>query len=583
MQPATNKALTSSNWYWLAALSICFYGYTVIQLADNTPKFDDLSDVFGFFKAYFSAITPWQKWVAFSFPNNEHITLVDHLIYYLQYQLLGQIRFFPLILSGHLIIILTGILLGCSTNSPLRPFYFFAITLAYINLQYWDSSFKAMTAISNQIVILFAVATVLVLLNEKKSHTQKLSLAILLATLATFSQGNGMLVWPTGLLLLLTHHAWQSQRWRSSAIWAGFTLLSVCGYFLAVHYWHEHVSIAEKTALKAPIISATPALLWQQFYQNPLLPLQATMAFLGGTLFGESQTLGAILVGGVGCLLFLRQMKQRLCLNATHYIALFLFLSAITVGFTRGLAYAAIEPLVNSHYKMYSIAFIMLALISFAESHANNRVRLSVLIVTLSCALVINVSSYSLAESVRIQSQKFQQSYDNWIVDGDFRRQAIYFPPMSDHFLFVANHLHLLDFTQLTDNKPWLPLSATPNTACNSTSIHENNNDSADCKLTATHRGNAIALQIQAQLNTDLQQPAKIIFCPTDNSTHTLETSPLPDTKPGAHEWLISQEQLPPGDYQVILQSANKISCESFIKKKTRRVEWEMEQIFYNN
>jgi hypothetical protein len=47
---AKNNILTSRYWYALAALSVIGYLITACWLTDNTPKFDDLNDVFGFFK-----------------------------------------------------------------------------------------------------------------------------------------------------------------------------------------------------------------------------------------------------------------------------------------------------------------------------------------------------------------------------------------------------------------------------------------------------------------------------------------------------------------------------------------------------
>lgn len=584
MQPAADKALTSRCWYWLAALAIFFYSYQVIPLADNSPKFDDLNDVFGFFKALATA-TSWQeKLFAFTYPNNEHITVVDHIIYYLQYQLIGEIRFYPLILLGHLVIILSGILLGLSINTPRRPFYFLVITLAYINLQCWDSSFKAMTALSNQLVLLFAIAAVMTLAFDSAS-TRKLFIALSLAILATFSQGNGMLVWPTCLFLLLTDKRWQAHRSFTTIIWIAVAATTSSCYFLAQHYWQQHPSSAALLALKEPLQKTGLDMLWQTFLQHPLLPLQTTAAFLGATLFAESRSTAAILTGCSACLLFLRQLRenQPSNQNALRFIALFLLLSAITAGFTRGLAYGTAESVVNSRYKMYSIAFVMLALAGFAETFAEKtekrqwqRILSAAMLIF---ALAVQITAYPMATPIREQAEKFRQSYDNWIVDGDFRKQVIYFPPMSDHLLFVADHLHLLDFTTLSDSKPWLTLSAAPDTSCNSTGNKVNN--STVCKISATHRGNAIAVQLETTLATDLPQ-ASLIFCATNSqsSAPAARQTALPTAKTGTQQWLIAQQQLPAGEYRVILESGNSTACETSINKKIRRVEQEMQQLF---
>ncbi|MBK8288412.1 MAG: hypothetical protein IPK95_07100 [Cellvibrionales bacterium] len=78
--------MSSRWWYALAATCIAYYAFTVTQLADSTPKFDDLNDVFGFFKQLALAHTPLQKIGAFFYPNNEHITFFSHLVYLTQYR-----------------------------------------------------------------------------------------------------------------------------------------------------------------------------------------------------------------------------------------------------------------------------------------------------------------------------------------------------------------------------------------------------------------------------------------------------------------------------------------------------------------
>jgi hypothetical protein len=146
--------LSSRWWYALAATCIAYYAFTVTQLADSTPKFDDLNDVFGFFKH-----SPWRiplcrKSVRFFYPNNEHVTFFSHLVYFTQYQLLGEIRFYPLILIGNLII--SRYRLACWDSVLIMAatvLFRYVITIGYINLYCWDSSFKAMTAISNQAVL----------------------------------------------------------------------------------------------------------------------------------------------------------------------------------------------------------------------------------------------------------------------------------------------------------------------------------------------------------------------------------------------------------------------------------------------
>jgi hypothetical protein len=58
--------------------------------------------------------------------------------------------------------------------------------------------------------------------------------------LATFSQGNGMLVWPLGLLVLLLDNHWQFEGWRHIGIWIITAALTIAIYSWARHIYGNH-------------------------------------------------------------------------------------------------------------------------------------------------------------------------------------------------------------------------------------------------------------------------------------------------------------------------------------------------------
>ncbi|MCC7517298.1 MAG: hypothetical protein IT470_08165, partial [Pseudomonadales bacterium] len=62
---STNNILTSRYWYVFALSVIVIYLTSAALLTDQTPKFDDLNDVFGFFKQLALAQTVPQKLGAF--------------------------------------------------------------------------------------------------------------------------------------------------------------------------------------------------------------------------------------------------------------------------------------------------------------------------------------------------------------------------------------------------------------------------------------------------------------------------------------------------------------------------------------
>ncbi|HQQ74298.1 MAG TPA: hypothetical protein PK031_04025 [Pseudomonadales bacterium] len=556
MSVNAEKILSSRWWYLLPAIGIAAYLLSVVQLADNTPKLDDLNDVFGFFKQLALANTPLQKTSAFFYPNNEHITLVNHLIYYAQYCLLGEIRFYPLILIGHLIVIATGLLLAIAANHTRQPFYFAVVALAYINLHYWDSTFKAMTAISNQAVILFAIASLFSLL-----RWHHFLLAIVFALLATFSQGNGIIIWPLGLLALFLEPHWQTVRGRYIAIWVCCALLSLC-----IYYWAQHT-----LGTPSPV---TAAMVFSLFQAQPTLPVFSVLAFLGSTALLPTQTYLAIAIGIGALLILLWTMRSttrpdRLIM----LIALFLLASAVIAGVSRGLAAGNITGVLESRYKMYSIALVMLVLTQIVKKPAQHALVAGVMLVI---ALCIHSSGYRNISAIRQQAQQFSESYQYWLEDGDLRRQTVYFPPMSDHFLFVAEHLRLFDFMQLAQFEAIMqPLPAESGHKCPQTPAPADH-----CPMTIQHHGNAIAIAI------DVHQPAlpaNITLC--DEQANTVMEFTIPVTvsleKPASQQhWLIPEADIPAGNYRVLFQPDQQAACETHLIKKPRKVKTEMRTLF---
>ena len=560
---------TSKSWYLPALVVLLFYGWTVFNLADNTPKFDDLNDVFGFFKELAVAQTFWQKVGAFFYPNNEHITVTNHVIYWLQYQLTGSIYFRWLIIIGHTIIALTACVLAASIQGKHKPFYSLVMILAYVNLYCWDSSFKAMTALSNQSVILFSVASLLLL-----QRYQKTGAAIAFAFLASFSQANGMLVWIVGAFIIVFDTAWQGVRIRPLALWLLGMLLSI-----ALYIWAKKTYSIENPAAASVDIWA----LWQQ---KPWLPFTSTLAFLGGTGLEKTATLLAIIIGMFNCTVIITgQWLQPRAQQPLFYIALFIIASAIAASGLRGLIGGSTDTVVESRYKMYSLALFIIALLFLAENIHSIVAKRCIMTATLALAILLHVNAYQNKPLIQLQAEKFNSSYQHWVVDGDFKHQAIYFPPMSDYFLFIAHHLQLLDFFQFTPSHELL----TTTLAVNETHACPTASTLAMCAFKIQHRGNAIAVQLFTQFDAHSTNN-RLWLC--NNSAKPLIQFALPDAQAGAAHWLIPEALIPAGEYQVWITGDGVGTCAANVAdtdpnhpspvfiKKPRKVDAQMRQIF---
>ncbi len=551
----SENLLHSRRWYALSAISALSYLVLACWLTDSTPKFDDLNDVFGFFKQLALAQTPLQKVGAFFYPNNEHVTAFSHLIYFLQYQLLGSIHFYGLTIIGHLIIIATACLLACTINSPRRPFYFAVTMLGYLNLYYWDSSFKTMTAISNQTVILFTLAVFFALLRLKN-----ILLAICFALLASFSQANGVLVWFVGLFLLILDTQ-QPQKPLRIALW----LLSASAA-ITLYAWARHAM-----GQSSPVTLAFVLEHWQARFVWQII--SSGFAFLGSTIFSTMHPALAVAFGAVNLFAagywLLHYRQHNVLITA---IILFLLCSATSSSLMRGIAFG-IEGTIESRYKMYSMALTLLMGAACIEYWLPVRWRLRAAALLLLMALTFQLSALRVIPAIQSQAQRFQASYRLWLEDGDFRRQAIYFPPMSDHFLFAAQYLGVIDLMQFAPQKAILRrLPAAPERNCPPASAL-----AAPCSMTIRHRGNALAVVVRAD-STLPALPATVTLC--DTQTDAVMEYAILETPTAQQTWLIPEAEIPAGQYRVLIQPTHQAACETVLTKKPRKVETEMRTLF---
>ena len=135
------------------------YGETVFfHFALNAGQADDFVDALWFFEIFRSQPDLWGKLAVLPLPNHEHITVFNHLVYLCHYWLFGEINFFHYMVIGQLIVMLCCLVLADWLKATVGWWYALALSFGlFFNLFYWHASYWAMTALSNQAVILFAL------------------------------------------------------------------------------------------------------------------------------------------------------------------------------------------------------------------------------------------------------------------------------------------------------------------------------------------------------------------------------------------------------------------------------------------
>ncbi|MPR36664.1 hypothetical protein [Salmonirosea aquatica] len=177
----------------------------------NIPKWDDHA-LKAFLVEYLDAPGWTEKWQAIFRQHNEHRITVTRLVALFDYSLFGQLNFRRLMFYGNLsmlgIIALWWVLL----HQNRKPFYaLIPIPFIWLTLSHYENMYWGMAAVQNFGVVVLSVWALYCCVSRTRSV---FLLALVLAALACFTSGNGLLVLPIGALLLFL-----APRWRRLIAW----------------------------------------------------------------------------------------------------------------------------------------------------------------------------------------------------------------------------------------------------------------------------------------------------------------------------------------------------------------------------
>ncbi len=200
-----------------------FYSFNAAYNTD-IPWFDDIENIPFFLSRLLDAPTWYARAEAFLRPNNEHRVLSARLLVYLDYFLTGKINFRYLNFAGNLTVL--GIFLLVSRaylKNKGRLLHLIPAAFFIFNLQFYSMTFMTIMSMQYQLII-FEVFLGFYLLTQPSGWAFTGALAI--GLLGTFSMGNGMMIWPTGVLFLL-----YLGQWQRLTIWTGTGIAAIVGYF----------------------------------------------------------------------------------------------------------------------------------------------------------------------------------------------------------------------------------------------------------------------------------------------------------------------------------------------------------------
>lgn len=347
------------TWGLLLLPVVGFFAY-FFYLSYDIPWFDEYENIPFFLQRFLDAQTLQEKWEALLRPNNEHRVLYARLVVYGQYLLTGGISFSGLMWWGNMGLVVILVLLYRTVRELQLPVaYLLPVPLMLFTAQNYLLTFTAIYTLQYLAIIMLVMVTFFVLAQHRLVYFWG---ALLLGMLATFSMGNGLLLWPAGAVMLFAQ-----RRWARLGIWLAIGGLSIYLYFLgypvqqgnaegfAYVLKHPLQTVAGFLIFAGSIFDLVPAWPVEKRVYLPFLAGLVIVGFLVYWLvkivFRKERNTSMVEVFLLGCVLFL--------LANMGLIALF------RIRFYFGMV-------LHSSYRTYSLVLWAVAYVAFLQTQAQS-------------------------------------------------------------------------------------------------------------------------------------------------------------------------------------------------------------------
>ncbi|CCH54662.1 hypothetical protein BN8_03857 [Fibrisoma limi BUZ 3] len=353
--PSGTTGWSGPVWGWLlVALPILFFFGLWSYYAVNVPKWDD--HALRAFLYYLSQETTLTGKIYQIFrQHNEHRIVYDRIVTYLDYQLFGKLNYRHLMMIGNLSLLgLAGVFAAVLRRSGRAVWLLAPVVFFLFNLSQWENMYWGMAALQNFTVVFWVLWAIYLL-----TYTDRWLVALPLAIIATITSGNGLLVWPVAIVLLLVQ-----RKFRPVAIWAMGAFVVIGLYFLGY----------EKPAGNPPDRGSVTDLLKGWFAFNgaaaEVFPLGSgffSSLVAGGLLTIVALVVVAIIVRRALPLLTKSSASQTTPATSSPLRSIDLFFlgaAGFLIGTGAIVAWSRVgfgmEMLITSRYKMYSLTLLAL-------------------------------------------------------------------------------------------------------------------------------------------------------------------------------------------------------------------------------
>ncbi len=360
--------------FFICALSFIpifrYYLLTFITSV-NIPYRDDYDAILNFANIFVSN-THNKLTLLFSF-HNEHRILFCRASTVLLYSLSGKINFKILSMIGTFsLLAFVAVLLSSTVFSTkkIKLLYFIPVVFILFQPQYWECSLVSMGSLSSLPVLFFAFITLYYL---SADGIINFLFSLVAAIFTTFINGNGMLIFLSGLIILYFY-----KRYQEGMIWILAGIVTIYAYFIGWPASHPNPMGIFNQSMEALkyffyfIGSALPSLP-ARFRHTHLLSLSSGILFFVYFIF-----------------LSFKIKNGKVNITTFAFLA-YLFMTALVVTLCRfGLGVAQVFC---SRYTIYSDLFIIFVYISFIELSPGKMIRL-IFPFLLILSILFNCKSY---------------------------------------------------------------------------------------------------------------------------------------------------------------------------------------------
>ncbi|WP_234734131.1 hypothetical protein [Tellurirhabdus bombi] len=405
---------TITTWFFLL-LPIGLVSTVVLFYGINLPYWDDYMVQEHLLAVKSDTGGLWHKLGRLFDQHWEHRIVWTRSLFFIYYKLTGQLNYYGLTLLGVSGLPLIGLLFYLAFRRLSLPLYYF-IPVCYwlFTLQSHENLLWAMASIQNFYVLVFALGAFYGL---ARTTRPAFIAALFLALLASFTSGNGFLVFVAGAIVLL----WTA-RIRQAILWLIVGALAISGYFYGyyrVGFFPSPFKYGFDEWLKALFVFAG-SFVDTYPYSKPYAigyESQIWLTVLLGVLiisFAAYHLVQLFIVKRF----FTRQVKTKTDLFWTSFFGggiLFLLGTAAMTVYAR-LGFGGADYMLQGRYKIYSPLFLSLCYLYFLWINRSNSHLFRYWIVILSVSVPVSLfASYQCLEGIINQRRKIIASYITWL------------------------------------------------------------------------------------------------------------------------------------------------------------------------